>query len=206
MRGWPRKETPGSTIRSSQERELSPKVVLLVETVNGDDKSGDEMPSRSSFSTPGGAGDRNAIDPGGRFRSVGRVRLEERRRFIRPPVLQSLLLATQRVVEVTPDDRGGQAGFPTELSNQFVEHPGNQFSAMGIVLVSPSCGPECARVFDRQVGSLVRQKRAQIRAVRVVLVTFPTLEQRTNDSDGAGTIDLKIPVEGAGGTRFPCRP
>src|SRR3989304_3269254 len=67
---------------------------------------------------------------------------------------------------------------------------------MGIAAVSTSCGPECARVFDRQVGSLVRKAGADA-SVRVVLVTFPTLEQRTNDSDGAGTIDLKIPLEGA---------
>ena len=67
---------------------------------------------------------RDAFDPRGRFRSVGRVRLEERRRFIRPPVLQSPLLATQRVVQVAADDRGGQAGFPTELGISVRRAPG----------------------------------------------------------------------------------
>ena len=81
----------------------------------------------------------------GRFRSVGRVRFEERRRFIRPTVLQSPLLATQRVVEVAADDRGGQAGFPTELGIQLVEDLGDQLlgdgDRRGIDAVRPRVRP-----------------------------------------------------------------
>ena len=101
----------------------------------------------------------------------------------------------QRMVEVAADDRRGQAGFPTELGIQFVENAGDQLPAMGIVPVSTPRGPECARVFDRQVGRFVRKAGADAR-VGVVLVTFPTLEQRANDSDDARAIDLEIPVEG----------
>ena len=67
---------------------------------------------------------------------------------------------------------------------------------MGIVAVSTPCGPECARVLDRQVGRLVGKAGADAR-VGVVLVTFPTLEQRADDSDDARAVDLEIPVEGA---------
>ncbi len=112
------------------------------------------------------------------------------------PLLQSPLLASQRMVEVAADDRCGQPGFPTELGIQFIENVGDQLAAMGIVSVSTSCGPECARVFDRQVGRLVGEASADAR-VGVVLVTFPTPEQRADDSDDARTVDLEIPMEGA---------
>ena len=122
--------------------------------------------------------------------------LEERRWFIRPTVLQSPLLASQRMVEVAADDRRGQPGFPTELGIQLIEDLGDQLPAMGIVSVSTSGGPECARVFDRQVGRLVGEAGADAR-VGVVPVAFPTPEQRADDSDHARAIDLEIPMEGA---------
>ena len=100
------------------------------------------------------------------------------------------------MVEVAADDRCGQASFPTELGIQFIENVGNKLLAMGIAPISTSCGPECARVFDRQTGGLVRKAGADA-SVRVVFVTFPTLEQRANDSNNARAIDREIAVEGS---------
>jgi hypothetical protein len=142
------------------------------------------------------AANRDAFDPHGYFRPVSRVCLVESRRLVSPAVLQTLLLATQRVVEVAADDWGGQSRFPTELGMQFVENQGAQLATMGIVLVSPPRGPEYTRVLDWQIGRLMGKTIANSR-IRMVFVTFPTPEYGTDDSHDARTIDLEIPMEGS---------
>jgi len=69
---------------------------------------------------------------------------------------------------------------------------------MGIVLVSPPRGPECAGVLDRQVGRLMGKTGREFARSRVVLVTASKPRNKVaDDSNNARTIDLKIPMEGA---------
>ena len=110
------------------------------------------------------AAGRQAGDVHGRFRAVGRVGFVERRRLIRPAVLQSAFLASQRPVEAAADDRGRQAGLPAELGVQLVEDLGDQPPAMRVVAVAPPGCPERAGIVDGQIGASCA-KRARIRGL-----------------------------------------